>query len=212
MTRKTVSAVMAVLMALALFLPAAQADGWTMFVYTENGKALNVRSSMETGSENIIGYLAYATPVTVYSYGVGGWAQIANGAGSAYVMSRYLVSHQPPPVSQISTPRPQGNSSTPKTTPSPAASTSTKDAVTVEEINSLLRNARVVTPYQITVRPPRASGWVYVRWVPSRNARPLATYPADSQLTVLAELKDWYQVQDPANGCVGFVYKSYVVN
>ena len=71
-------------------------------------------------------------------------------------------------------------------------------------------SAKPVTPYTITVRPTRASGWVYMRWLPSRNAAQAATYGANQQLTVLAELKDWYQVQDPATGRVGFIYKSYI--
>ncbi len=49
-----------------------------------------------------------------------------------------------------------------------------------------------------------------MRWIPSRYSRQIATYSANQQLTVIAELKDWYQVQDPATGRVGFVYKSYI--
>ena len=61
-----------------------------------------------------------------------------------------------------------------------------------------------------SMRPTRASGWVYMRWFPSKSAETLASLPANYELTVIAELKDWYQVSDPESGKVGFVYKSYV--
>ena len=86
----------------------------------------------------------------------------------------------------------------------------TKDASTVTQLNALVASAKKVEPYTVTVRPTRASGWVYMRWFPSRSANELATFGANYQLTVIAELKDWYQVSDPATGKVGFIYKSYV--
>ena len=38
----------------------------------------------------------------------------------------------------------------------------------------------------------------------------MATFGANYQLTVLSELKDWYQVQDPATGMIGFISRQYV--
>ena len=113
-------------------------------------------------------------------------------------MSRYLVKNKPAPYNPSGEP-----------TPDPR-NFDTRSAATVEQMNTLLASAKPVTPYTITVRPTRASGWVYMRWLPSRNAAQAATYGANQQLTVLAELKDWYQVQDPATGRVGFIYKSYI--
>lgn len=78
------------------------------------------------------------------------------------------------------------------------------------QLNSLIASAKFVTPYTVTVRPARASGWVYMRWFPSKSAEAMATFPANYELDVIAELKDWYQVSDPESGKVGFVYQSYV--
>ena len=146
---------------------AEEPQGTVMYVYTENGKGLYVRSSMSTKEDNIVGSLPYGAKVFTYGSPQAGWIYIDYGDdfGDHYVMSRYLVK---------------------------------------------LASAKPVTPYTITVRPTRASGWVYMRWLPSRNAAQAATYGANQQLTVLAELKDWYQVQDPATGRVGFIYKSYI--
>ena len=85
-----------------------------------------------------------------------------------------------------------------------------KDASTVAQMNALIASAVFVDPYMVTVRPVRASGWVYMRWFPSQSAGTMATFSANYELMAIAELKDWYQVSDPATGKVGFVYKSYV--
>ena len=38
----------------------------------------------------------------------------------------------------------------------------------------------------------------------------LKAYPAGSQVRVIAELTNWYQVEDPLTGVVGFVNTAYV--
>jgi hypothetical protein len=114
------------------------------------------------------------------------------GDGDAYVMYRFLSDTKPGPY-----------------TPTPAAADS-KNATTVSQMNSLVAAPRFVTPYTVTVRPVRASGWAYLRWFPSRSAETMATFGANYELTVIAVLNDWYQVTDPATGKVGFIYKSYI--
>ena len=198
MTKRHVSLVLAVIAVMALCLPAVSSADWTMYVYTENGKNLNVRDFPSTDGF-IVGSLPYGTAVTVVSQ-TASWTRIrwAVTSDDMYVMTRYLVSQKPAPYK----PKPGG-----KTTP---ASTSTKDSTTVAEINNLLASAASVAPYNVTVRAPRSSGWVTVRWIPTKNSKALATYPDGSQLTVIAVLRDWYQVEDPESGAVGFLYKSYL--
>lgn len=168
-----------------------------MYVYTKNGKNLYVRSSMSTKDDsNIIGSLPYGTKVTTYGGNFNGWTLIDYGDyGDAYVMYRFLVSEKPAPY------KPSNN---------PAKIDGTTNASTVAQMNTLAANARFVESYTVTVRPARASGWAYMRWYPSKNADPIATFGANYELTVIAELTDWYQVEDPATGKVGFIYKSYV--
>ena len=114
-------------------------------------------------------------------------------------MSRYLVRNKPAPYDPSSAPAETGSKNF-----------DTASATTVEQMNTLLASAKPVAPYTVTVRPVRASGWVCMRWLPSRNSTQIATYSGSQQLTVIAELKDWYQVEDPDTGRVGFVYKSYI--
>ena len=181
----------AALLLAALVSCAALADnGYIMFVYTENRGALNVRSSMNTGN-NVIGTLPYGTAVHVYNF-YSGWAMIDYNNSNAFVMSRYLVQNKP----------------TDPVTPTPAPSPSD---TSLEDLNREFRTAaREYMPYTIVARPARASGWVNLRWAPSTKAEVITTCRQGKELIVIAELQNWYQVQDPETGMVGFISRSYV--
>ena len=196
MKKRLLSVCLAAALLLTGILPAAAAveTGWIMFVYTENHGTLNVRSSMTTGN-NVIGVLNYGAAVHVYTF-YSGWALIEYNNSTAYVMSRYLVYNQPTtPV--VPTPTPA---------PAPAPSDTS-----LNEINSEFRTAvRVAQPYRVISRPSRASGWVNLRWAPSTQAERITTCPQGKELLVLSELRNWYQVQDPVTGMVGFISRAYV--
>ena len=199
--KKLIGLMLAVMMLAALASTAmAEDQGTEMYVYTRNGLPLLVRSSMSTKDDsNVVGSLPYGAKVFTYGSPASGWVMIDYGGGSStgmhFVMSRFLVKYKPAPFDPNSSPD--------------SGSFDTRAATTVEQINRLLASAKQVTPYTVTVRPTRSSGWVYLRWIPSRNSTQIATYSANQQLTVIAELKDWYQVED-SNGRIGFVYKSYI--
>ena len=203
MTKRLISlAIIAVLM--AMFIPTlAVGDSYygTQWVYTDNGKSLNVRSAPTTG-DNIIGTLKYGAEVTVIEMYANGWAQILweqkdNGEfGAAYVQRRFLVNHQPTSLPDPST---------------DAAADGTDYAKEFSSMNAEFRSAKLVdVPYTVVARPSRASGWVNLRWAPSTEAERIATCQQGKELTVLAELKNWYQVQDPETGMIGFISRQYV--
>ena len=200
MMKRTIGLVLAVLLVLLAVAAAAEdGGGKTMWVCTQNGKVLLVRTSMSTKDDsNVAGTLPYRAKVVCYGQ-MNGWAVIEYcGQHDHYVQYRFLVDHDPGPYNPGSTP----SSST--------SASSAKEATTVAQMNALVESAKFVAPYYVTVRPVRASGWVYMRWFPSKNAAQIATFNANYQLIVIAELGDWYQVEDPETGKVGFVYKSYV--
>ncbi len=196
--KKLIGWLLAVTLLAALAAPAlAETQGETMYVYTQNGKPLQVRSSMSTTEDNVVGSLPYGAKVITFGSPQPGWTYVEYGtSGAHYVMSRYLVRSKPAPYS------PSG--------PTPAKGFDTRSATTVEQINTLLASAKFVAPYSVTTRPTRSSGWVYLRWLPSKNSTQIATFGGNYHLTVIAELKDWYQVEDPETGKVGFIYKSYI--
>lgn len=197
--KKAICLIIAMMMLVLLASAAlAESQGTEMYVYTKNGKVLKVRSSMSTKDDsNVIGSLAYGKKVIIYGVR-DGWAMIDYGNTIGYIMYRFLVKEKPAPF--------KPSDSTEKKTSGTAA----KDASTVAQLNTLIASARFVDPYTVTVRPVRASGWVYLRWFPSQSSEAMATFSANHELMVIAELTDWYQVSDPATGKVGFVYKSYV--
>ena len=188
----------------AVFLPAlAAADYYygTMYVYTDNGKGLNVRRDPYTGN-NIIGSLNFGDEVTVVEITSSGWAQILWEEGyygeysAAYVQSRFLVSYNP-------------GSGPAQPIPAPVWD-DTDDAGAFSAMNAEFVTGKKVSPYTVTARPSRASGWVNLRWAPSTEAERIATCRQGKKLTVLAELKNWYQVQDPETGMIGFIMRQYV--
>lgn len=199
--KRALGAILAVMLLVTLISAAAEdGGGRTMWVRTQNGKGLLVRTSpTAVDDSNVAGVLPYGAKVVCYGHNGAGWAVIEYGGHyDHYVMYRYLTDRDPGPYQPGTTPAGRDSAS------------STKNAATVAQMNALVSSAKFVTPYNVTVRPVRASGWVYLRWFPSKNAAVVATYSANAQLTVIAELKDWYQVQDPATGKIGFVYRSYV--
>ena len=180
----------------------------TMYVYTDNGKGLNVRSTPYVG-DNIIGLAPYGSKLSVIRFLDNGWACIKwDRVGEAYVQSRFLQWYEPAPLSPV-TPRP-----TAVPTVQPTAAPYIPTPVYTDplaDLNREFRTARLVTPFVVQVRPSRASGWVNMRWAPSKDAEVLSTYRSGAQLTVIAETQSWYQVADPSTEATGFMMKNYVV-
>lgn len=208
--KKRLIALLMVLVLAAGLIPAALAEDDTpmasegyYYVYTENGKGLNVRS---TPGGDVVGSLKYGTKIyCYYRDGGNGWALIdyyynnpgyGYGTYAAYISSRYLRKNKPPA-------RNGGSSS------SSSASSASTDVTA--EINAEFKSAKKVTPFIVTVRPTRASGWVNLRWAPSKSAELMATYKQNEKLLVIKETNNWYQVEDQDTGNVGFISKQFVV-
>ena len=207
MIKKMISLVLVAVLAAMLIPAMAAADSYygTQWVYTDNGKSLNVRSTPSTGN-NVIGSLKYGAEVTVVQMLDNGWAQILweqniyGEFGTAYVQRRFLVNHQP--TSQPTQPVQPASGST---------DAATDYAKVFSSMNTEFRSAKkVVAPYTVVARPSRASGWVNLRWAPATEAERIATCKQGKELIVLAELKNWYQVQDPETGMIGFISRKYV--
>ena len=208
--KKRLIALLTVLVLTLGMIPAVMAEDDTpmasegyYYVYTENGKGLNVR---ESPGGTIVGSLKYGTKIyCYYRDGGNGWALIdynynKPGYGyatyAAYISSRYLRKSKPPART---------------TTTVPAVSSTADGAADTEaELNAEFRSAKRVEPFAVTVRPARASGWVNMRWAPSKTAEILATYKQNDKLLVIRELDNWYQVEDQDTGDVGFISKQYV--
>lgn len=182
----------------------------TMYVKTDNGRGLNVRSAPVEGS-NIIGLVPNGSMVKVIRFENNGFACIVwNGYGSvngeAYVVSQFLVWNAPAPVTPVPV------TPVPVTTPPPVYPgliTPVPPSGSMDVLNAEFRTARQVTPFSIVVRPTSTKGWVNLRWAPSTEAEVIITCNNGDLLTVIAETQSWYQVQDPYTGVTGFIMKLY---
>ena len=211
MTKRVLSIMLALVLLTAVFVFPASADDNSdsnasygkagyYYVYTENGKGLNVR---ETPGGNIVGSLKYGTKIHVEGFVDSNWALIhykfnKPGFGTqeydAYVNRRFLTKKKP--------------EAKPKTSGTATTAGSETDALTA--LNNEYRSATYVTPYEVTLRPTRVTGWVAMHWGPSTETEILATYKANATLTVVSETSNWLQVEDQEKGFVGFIKKEFV--
>lgn len=165
-----------------------------MFVYTENGKGLNVRSA-PVKEDNIIGSLPYGSQVDVTEFN-GEWATIRWGDTYAYVQSRFLQWYQPKA----------------KPTPAPEpAPTEDPDWREEEQKEAELRSETPVDSLLLQVQASRVSGWVNMRIEPSQETRRVEALADGTELVAYAETTNWYHVTNPATGNTGYIHKNYVV-
>ncbi|MBR3430100.1 MAG: SH3 domain-containing protein [Clostridia bacterium] len=159
----------------------------TMFVYTENGGPLNVRSDPRTG-DNIIGQLEYGASVYVTVFD-GDWCGIQFNSVIGWVQSRFL---------QWSAPAPR---------PAPTPTPDPHDDPGEEE----LQNEVAIMPIRVQVVASRSTGWADMRILPSSDAGRVEYCPDGMQLTAFAETPNWFHVTDPTSGSVGYVMKSLLM-
>ena len=212
MMKRFLSLLAAALLLMLALVPTAMAeeeepyeDPGYYYVYTANGKGLNVR---KTPGGEIVGSLKYGSRVHVDSFTDENWALILYkydnppygvDEWAAWVNRRFLVKKKPESLAERKAKK-----------EAEAAATATEDMLT--EINREFQSAKKVTPYKITVKPTRVSGWVNMRWAPSKSSEILNTYKANDALLVIYETANWLQVEDPETGDVGFVDKAFVAD
>ena len=225
MKRRLPALVLALILLTGLAAVCAEASGITtsntvMYVYTDNGKDLNVRSAPYVGN-NIIGLAKYGSKLTIVRFLDTGWACINwPNYGEAYVQSRYLQWYAPagyatatpsPVPTAVPTAVPYLNNNTNNYNGYSYTESGYAYTDSLATLNAEFRTARIVSPFTITVRPTRASGWGNMRWAPSKDTEVISTYRTGAQLTVIAETQSWYQVVDTNTDATGFMMKAYTI-
>ena len=161
----------------------------TMYVYTENGGTLNVRTVPAIRDNTIIGRIAFGSQVTVVGYDITApnWLAIRYAAGDngiAWVMSKFLTSAAP-------------------------GRTDIDQAAINRQMSTY---QSVEKSYLISARPTnQATGWVNFRSLPGMSAPVLTTLKLGQTLTVIGETTDWYRAIDSVTGMTGYVSKTYTV-
>ena len=202
MIKRILSLFTAAVLMLAVLVPAALAEEISpdnvYYVYTENGKPLNVR---DNPNGEIVGTLPFGTKVQVTSVNNDEWAVITFqydkegygiGEWPAYVNVRFLIKVDPEELIRLLEEETQNYTGDP-----------------VADINAEFASAVDVEDYRITARPARVTSWVNMRWVPSETGMIIAQYRTTEALIVLKELEHYLQVQDPDTGDVGYIHKKF---
>lgn len=184
MKKMTVLVVVMVLLAVVT----ATACAATYYVDTPRGSNVRVRAGRGTEYEKI-GTLAYGEAVEVQSI-ENGWAKIVWGSyGDGYVSAQYLSRWQPGPHPVDPDPQPQPGGGT-----------------LADNFNSL-RSA----DYHVQVVPSTASGYVNLRWAPSKEMPVMSIRRSGSVLRVIAENDTWCQVYDEVTNECGYMMKSFLL-
>lgn len=176
----------AVLICTVLPIFSASAAIGPQYVYTQNGKSLNIRAWPSTNAD-IIGHIPYGARVTNLEYHDGSWLYVTYNGVSGYCMTRYFQSQQPAP-------RPTSKP-TSKPTRTPATG---------------LFNGFSKADYYVTVRPTVPSGFVNMRWAPSTNYDVQTIYYQGYQLRVISQNSVWAQVFDEKNAICGFIMREFL--
>ena len=121
------------------------------------------------------------------------------------MQKRFLVAYQPAPHSSSYVPSGSGSSS----------GSSTSKAATnygqLGELNREFKTLQLVTPFVISSKPVRSSGFVNLRWAPHAEAEIAGIAYYGHRLTVIASTANWYQVEDEATGKICFIMKKFTM-
>lgn len=194
MLKRILSLMLAALMVLAVCLTAVSAEeaeeSSVYYVYTENGKPLNVRNAP---NGEVIGTLNYGEQVNVRSFMNNSWALINYMNDTpGYINTRFLIDIPPEELKKLLEEEMNSNTGDPLT-----------------DIDAEFASAVDVEDYKITARPARVTSVVNMRWIPSETGRIIGQYKATEELIVMKEMNHYLQVKDPDNGDVGYIHKKF---
>ena len=182
----------------------------TMYVYTDNGGTLNVRSEPMKRANNVLGALNYGAAVVVLGPVVinADWSVIQYPSGPdgvGYVMTRYL---------SASKPRAKAKKTTAAATNPPKPARTRNDDMAdkkLAELNRQLASAKVLDrPLMAVVRTTRSSGWINFRVGPGIASENVGPLPDGRELKIIGETISWYQAVDMVTGKTGYISKDYV--
>ena len=190
----TLALVLAVLASVCAMIPAAQADGQRYYVYTSNGKPLNLRAEPSKESEILL-KIPYGDEFWVFETLGNGWAYGHWGGQFGYVMTRFLTKSQPGPE------------------PKPGEKVETKEDTErrqeEQKLANELANEHEVTPFYVAVVATRTTGWINFRVGPSKITARIASFPDGKELIVQGETINWYKAVDPDTNNLGYINKNF---
>ena len=184
--------VLAVLLSVCTVFTAAAADGSRYYVYTRNGKTLNLREQPSKDAKVLV-QIPYGDEFYVFDWLSDGWAYGHWGGQFGYVMSRYLQEKKPAA----------------KPTPAPETKEEEDRRIEQEKMNKELKSEHPIDPIYIAVRATRTSGRINFRKGPSKMTTRLDAFPDGKELIAVNETDNWYRARDPETDKIGYIHKSF---
>lgn len=186
------------LLCLLLALTPALAMAETMYVTSNNGGNVNLRSGPSTDDDVVIS-VAFGQPVEVIEMMPGSpWVNVNYNGNFGYIMMRYLSYEQPvpPPV-----PNPNPGPA-PKPNPNPADA----NAKYLKELFGGFQSAG----FDAVVVPSTPTTYVNLRWAPTQSAPVRSQYWAGTVLRVISQNAAWSEVYDPQTGTYGYMMSRFL--
>ena len=195
--KKTLSLVLVLMIAAGCLgiIGAACADAYddAWYVKTGNGKTLNARD-VNTGE--VVGRFNYGEALWIY-YQEGEWSIVGNERyDHVKVMTKFLSRTNP-------------GKYVPQNAEGQTLSDSALGSETVEGMNKQYNALKYVDRYTVITVPTTRTGTVNLRWGPSKNTSLVMKAPADYELQVLAESRNWLMCEDAATGKIVYVARKY---
>ena len=194
--RRLISMILAALFILSLSSAALAANTMqqgSMYVNTENGKALRFRSSKATAKDNILAEIPYGTKVYVLDWD-GTWARIRYNSAIGYVVKKYLSIARPEPYSVVSSRRAE----------EAVMKELEKDLKAADRKLDHSRLQKVIT-YDVTVRTGVEDLTANAYDKPSLTAVAVAGFEEGARLEVTAVNRDWAEIFDGATGITAYM-------
>lgn len=157
------------------------------YVDTANGKGLYMRTG-PSKDYDIITTIPFGAMVDSYEYYDGTWGYVSYNGYYGYCMSRYFSSTPP------------SHKPTPTHTPSGGGGSTSAN----------MFNGFYKVDYYATVRPSTPTGYVNLRWAPSKSQPIQTTYYGGYTLRVIEQNGTWAQVYDEATQTSGYMMLSFL--
>lgn len=163
----------------------------TMYVDTANHKTLNLRSHE---NETVIAQIPYRAAVEVHSFFQNDTcANVTYNGQIGWVYTRYLSWNRPAKNSAKSSMDPTKTTNTAKNTEA-----------------DVFSGMKKVAAYDAVVQPGTPTGYVNLRWAPSKKAAIQGVRYLGNSVRVIAENKYWAQVMDNKSGECGYMLKKFL--
>ena len=174
-----------------VIVPAAYAEEGQYYVYTANGKALNMRIEPNKNAK-VIMKLQFGDEFWVTETLGGGWSYGHFGGQFGYVMTRFLTKDKPAKKPGEETPEEK------------------ERRQEQEKLADELASEKEVNPFYVAVVATRATGYINFRIGPSKITARVASYPDGKELIVQGETTNWYKATDPDTESIGYINKNFV--